>query len=98
MNQVVQDSKPHGPYKFNVSGVDIYAASIDAVRELYREGMKLGYNDVWNAYIESKGEKQDLMKEGSTLINMETGHPEYLEEKVRPKEQPPKGQLDLKLS
>ncbi len=98
MNQVVQDSKPHGPYKFNVSGVDIYAASIDAVRELYREGMKPGYNDVWNAYIESKGERQDLLKEGATLIDMDTGRQLSLEEKVRPKEEPPKGQLDLRLS
>jgi len=98
INGAVRDAKPHGPYRFQVEGTDIYAASIRAVMEMYRVGMSPGDNDVWNGYIEgSKGERQELMKNGATLINMNTGRPESLEEKVIPKEDLPKGQLNLTL-
>jgi hypothetical protein len=97
INVMQENARPHGPYKFNVSGTDINAASIDAVRELYRVGMSPGYNDVWNGYIEdNKGGRRELMKQGATLIDMETGCPRPLEERLKPKEPPP-GQIPLGL-
>lgn len=79
----MENSTPHGPYKFNVSASDIYKATKLALPELFDIGMKSMCNDIWNASIEGPNqEKQQILERGGWLVDFKTGKQTSLEEKI----------------
>lgn len=78
-----EDSKPHGPYRFNVEASDICQAAILAVPELLRVGIRSTNNDVWNASVRKHGENDyKILRAGEWLVEFGTGKLKNIEDLV----------------
>ncbi|MFA5175798.1 MAG: hypothetical protein WC413_00870 [Candidatus Nanoarchaeia archaeon] len=75
-NIMIENSKPHGPYKSNVEAESMLEATKLVLPELVEIGMMSGYNDIWDAKISGpNNEVLEILKEGGWLIDLESGKP-----------------------
>ncbi len=80
---LMDDSRPHGPYKFMVSASSLEEAARIATPELLKIGFRSDTHDIWDAAIIGlRNEHYEILKGGSWLIDGTGKLKEALERKL----------------